>query len=265
MGKLGNLPGLKYLIAPIISLLLVIAGVIVFIPSIKPKSNPSALEQGRAYIKSEESRDVSGIDKTLRMRVSEEALEGMDIWEKLDYFDTYIMGDSRVGLFIWSGMNPDHVWAEASTTIKYIEENIDLIAAAKPENLVLSFGMNDLGMYEFNPDDYWETAQDYVEAYKYYIDMIRSVSPETNIYINCIIPALEAGIERQPRWALAPEWNEALKEFCAQNDVSFIDVSYIADVYADYFEDDGVHFYWQAALDDWGESIVEAIEEKEFS
>ena len=256
----------KSIITPVICAALVIIGaVVLLLPSNPPRSSEAAVSAGVSYIKEQEARDISGVDRGLRMRVSMEALEGMNVWEKLDYFDTYIMGDSRTAVFIWSGMNPDHVWAENSTTIKWIEEKADLIENAKPGNLVLSFGMNDLGMYEFDPDNYWETAEDYVEAYKYYIDLIREVSPQTNIYINSIIPALEAGIERQPRWALAPEWNAALKEFCDGYDVGFIDVDYIADEYGDYFEDDGAHFYLQAALDDWGESILEAIEQKEFA
>ena len=256
---------IKSILTPLISALLVIfAAVALLLPSGRPREDEAALATGKTYMKALEGRDASAVDRDIRMRVSMEALEGMDLWEKLNYFDTYIMGDSRTGLFIWSGITPEHVWAETSTTIKFIEENIDLIRESRPGNLVLSFGMNDLGMYEFDPDNYWETAQDYVEAYRYYIDMIREASPETNIYINCIIPALDAGIERQPRWALVPEWNEALRQFCESYDVGYIDVAFIADEYGDYFEDDGVHFYLQAALDDWAQAILDAIEEKEF-
>ena len=255
----------KSMIAPIVCAVLIIIGaVVLLLPSGVPRSSQTALSEGVSYLKAQENRDISGVDRELRMRVSMEALEGMDTWEKLDYFDTYIMGDSRTGIFIWSGINPDHVWAETSTTIKWIGEKIDLIADAKPGNLVLSFGMNDMGMYDYDPENYWDTAQDYVEEYKDYIAMIREVSPQTNIYINSIIPALEAGIERQPRWAMAPEWNAALKEFCDEYDIGYIDADYIAEEYGDYFEDDGVHFYLQAALDSWGETILEAVEEKEF-
>ena len=256
---------LQSILTPLMCVLLIAAGAAVFlIPSKTAVSNPAALASGISYMKELELQDVSSVDQELRLRVSMEALEGMSTWEKLDYFDTYIMGDSRTALFTWSGMNPDHIWAESSTTIKWVEEKLDLIASVRPGNLVLSFGMNDMGMYEFDPYDYWETAEDYVEACQYYIDLIREVSPETNIYINSIIPVQESGIERQPRWVMVPEWNAALREFCASYGVGFIDVDYLAYVYADDFQEDGVHFYVQAALEDWGDSILEVVEQTEF-
>ncbi|MBQ9032894.1 MAG: SGNH/GDSL hydrolase family protein [Parasporobacterium sp.] len=252
-------------IAAVICTVLVAAGAVVFLlPSGKPQSSREAVQDGVAYIKELETKDITEVDQELKLRVSMEALEGMDVWEKLDYFDTYIMGDSRTAIFNWSGINPDHIWAEASTTIKWIEEKKDLIENAKPKNLVLSFGMNDIGMYDTDPEHYWETAEDYVEAYRYYVDLIREVSPETHIYINSIVPALPAGIERQPRWAIAPEWNAALNEFCSAYGIGFIDVDYLADRYAEYYEADGVHLYYMDALNDWGESILEAVENKEF-
>lgn len=251
------------ILTPLACVVLVIASAfILLLPSGTKSSDTAALATGISYIEGLESRDVSSVDRELRLRVTMDALEGMDTWEKLDYYDTYIMGDSRVEPFLWY-LKPEHVFADKSTTIKYIEERIDDIASAKPGNLVLSFGMNDIGMYEFEPEDYWETAEDYVEAYPYYIDLIREASPETNIYINSIIPALEAGIERQPRWILIPEWNEALRKFCESYGVGYIDTTYITDVYGEYFDDDGVHFYVQDAVTDWGESILSAIQEQE--
>ena len=154
------------------------------------------------------------------------------------------------------------MFADKSTTIKYIGEHIEEIQNAKPKNLVLSFGMNDMGMYAYDPDNYWETGDDYVVAYNSYIEMIREVSPDTNIYINSIIPVLDVALESQPRWAAVDEWNAALEAYCAENDVGYIDTTFITYEYGDLFDDDGVHFYAQSALDAWGDAILEAVEER---
>lgn len=243
-------------------IVLIILGVIVFFPSGRKKSDPAVVQQGISYVQSQEQRDVSGIDTAMKKQDLSEETAGMDLWEKLNYYDTYIMGDSRTEPFLWSGLQTEHVFADKSTTIKYIGEHMEDIANAKPGNLVLSFGMNDMGMYAYDPDNYWETGDDYVIEYGEYIDQIREVSPNTNIYINSIIPVLDVALESQPRWAAVDEWNAALEEYCRNNDVGYIDTTYITEEYGDLFDDDGVHFYSQTVLDSWGESILEAVEKK---
>ena len=241
---------------------LIILGVIVFIPGGRKNSHSEAVQQGISYVQSQEQRDVSHIDEAQRKQDLSAETEGMSLWEKLNYYDTYIMGDSRTEPFLWSGLKPEHVFADKSTTIKYIGEHIDDIASTQPGNLVLSFGMNDMGMYAYDPDNYWETGDDYVVEYDEYIDQIREVSPDTNIFINSIIPVLDVALESQPRWAAVDEWNAALEEYCAANDVGYIDTTFITYDYGDLFDDDGVHFYSQTALDAWGEAILDAIEDE---
>ena len=233
----------------------------------------SEVEQGIGYIISQEGKDVSEIEKAILEQklvpVSEdveaedyyERFEGMGIWEKLNSFNTYVAGDSRVETLLYSGLTDGHVKAEKSTTIKVLEEWAEEIGSWNAGVLVLSFGLNDMGMYAFDPDNYWETGEDYVEAYKYYIDLIREYSPDTKIMITSIMPVQDFAIETQERWAAVPQWNAAIKEFCASYGLGYVDADFITTDYADSFIDDGVHFYGQEVNDAWGEAIFEAIKE----
>jgi len=241
---------------------LIILGVIIFIPAGKKSSNQSVVQEGVDYVLQSQGKDESYIDASMKKADLSAETEGMNTWEKLNYYDTYIMGDSRTEPFFWSGLQVEHVYADKSTTIKYIGEHMEDIEQAKPGNLVLSFGMNDMGMYAYDPEHYWENGDDYVEEYAMYIDQIHEVSPDTNVYINSIIPVLDVALESQPRWAAVDEWNAALKAYCEANDVGWIDTTFITSEYGDLFDDDGVHFYSQTVLDAWGDAILEAVEER---
>ena len=241
-------------------ILLIVSGIIVFIPFSGTGSLAVQTEQGVSYLKELEDRDVSALDEQVRERIDPAETEGMTVWEKLDYYDTYIFGDSRGEVLYWSGMQMEHVFVEKNATIKYIGELIDIVADTKPRNLLLTFGINDLGMYAFDPDNYWETGEDYAQAYDYYIGLIHEVSPDTVVYINSIIPVQPYAVDIQPRWALIPEFNEALQKYCDSHDAVYVDANDIAEEYGDLFNDDGVHFYAQAAIDAWGETILAAVE-----
>ena len=249
------------LILLLVATVMIVLGIIVFIPFVKKKSNTQVTAQGRTYVSQLEQKDISTVDAELRKRTMMTNTDGMGLWEKLNYYDTYIMGDSRCEVFLWCGLQTEHVFAEKSTTIKYIAERIDDIRGSQPGNLVLSFGMNDLGMYVYDPDNYWETALDYVEAFDGYIQMIKEASPDTRIYINSIIPVQPQAIEMQYRWALVDEWNAALEKYCSGTDVTYIDTAFIAYDYADLFDDDGIHFYADSAIRSWGEAILDAVEQ----
>ena len=239
---------------------LIVAGVIVFIPFASGSGkHAGTVEQGISYLKAQEARDVAALDVQVKERRDPAETEGMTPWEIMDYYDTYIIGDSRVEVLYWAGIQMEHVFVEKNSTIRYLDERMDDIAAAHPANLVMSFGINDLGMYSYDRENYWETANEYIEELDLYIRTIRERSPGTNLYINSIIPVQDYILEVQPRWELIGEWNEALKAYCAENDIVYIDADFIADEFGEFFDDDGVHFYEQAAIDAWGETIADAI------
>ncbi|MBQ9031002.1 MAG: SGNH/GDSL hydrolase family protein [Parasporobacterium sp.] len=244
------------------SVVMIVVGIIVFIPFSQRTGSTQQTAQGIASVRDMEARDISAVDSELRKQMASEETQDMDLWEKLNFYDTYIFGDSRCEPFFWSGLQVEHVFAEKSATVKYVGEHIDEIAAARPGNLVLSFGMNDMGMYAYDPANYWETGDDYVVAVDEYIRMIHEVSPDTNVYVNSIIPVLDFALDSQPRWAAVDEWNAALKAYCDESGNGYIDTTFIAYDYADLFDDDGVHFYSQTILDEWGEAILKAVEAK---
>ena len=241
-------------------IILIVTGVLVFLPFTSGSGkNAGIVEQGISYLKSQEAKDISALDVQVKEKRDPAETEGMTSWEIMDYYDTYIIGDSRVEVLYWAGIQMEHVFVEKNSTIRYLDERMEDIAAAHPANLVMSFGINDLGMYTYDPDNYWETADDYIAELDTYIRTIRERSPGTNIYINSIIPVQDYILEVQPRWALIDEWNAALQQYCSENDLVYIDANYIADEFGEFFDDDGVHFYEQAAIDAWGETIADAI------
>ncbi len=171
------------------------------------------------------------------------------IWKTLKDYDTLIMGDSRAQCFlIYDFMDDAHCLVTHSTTIYKIEEYLPEVEARKPHIIVISYGINDTGLYH----DYG--VVNYMNDFAGLIEDLRRVDPGVRIYVNSILPCLESEYERAPNWMVIPEWNAYIKNYCEEHDIGYIDATEICNAHRDLYIDDGVHLveefypYWGALI-----------------
>lgn len=171
------------------------------------------------------------------------------IWRTLKDYDTLIMGDSRAQCFLIYGFMDDwHCLVEHSTTIYKIEDLLDEVKERTPRVIVISYGINDTGLYH----DYG--VVNYMNDFAKMIDELREADPGVMIYVNSILPCLESEYERAPNWMVIPEWNEYIKNYCAEHGIGYIDATQVCNEHRDLYIDDGVHLveefypYWGALI-----------------
>ena len=66
------------------SVILIVLGIIVFIPFFGKTSSTETVQQGVQFLQEQEHKDITGIDSELRKQTAREDTEGMDLWEKLN-------------------------------------------------------------------------------------------------------------------------------------------------------------------------------------
>lgn len=171
------------------------------------------------------------------------------IWKTLKDYDVLIMGDSRAQCFlIYDLMDEQHCLVMHSTTIYNIADNLEAVADRLPRVIVISYGINDAGLYH----DYG--VENYMKDFAGLIEELRQADPGVRIYVNSILPARATEYGRAPNWMVIPEWNAYIKNYCEEHGIGYIDVSDVVAAHEDLYIDDGAHFqeefypYWGAVM-----------------
>lgn len=136
----------------------------------------------------------------LTVTLTETPDAGMKYIDKMIFFGESTTAHLRARGVLTGGTNTKQVWADASGTrmlssrttsepIVYPEtgENLtvaEACAKAKPEYLVLSFGLNGIGGFIQNKNSY-------VSAYNKLIRAVREASPDTKIILQSVYPVTD--------------------------------------------------------------------------
>ena len=261
------------------------------IPALAPVASVSAdPAEGVAFLQQQETLDPEEIDRVLQerrraeleaIRAAREAelaalrqqaaedLEAMraqrladlmdgteDVWA---YFsDAVLIGDSRVVGFSYYGFLPEaQVLAELGATILGVEGKLSAIRARDPAYIFLSFGANDLVSY------LWPTGPEYAARYSQLVELLEAEFPEAVIVVNSIPAIRESSLHTQSIYYQVPEFNESLRQMCAETGAVFVDNDAVAEAHTDLYAGDGIHFapgfypYWAATMI---EAVLEAEE-----
>ena len=123
----------------------------------------------------------------------------------------------------------------------------EVASAEQPKNIVLSFGINDLGKYG---------PEQFVENYSTVITMLQAICPDARIFVvstTWVYAGRESGNRNNTNIA---KMNELMEEYCRENGCGFIDVaSYLLDtdtnsLFSGYTTDFFVHIN-NKAYDTW--------------
>ena len=109
----------------------------------------------------------------------------------------------------------------------------ETVKKLKPRVIFLSYGSNDVEMYE-------ENVSTFIKEYKKVIKTLSEDLPNTKIFVNSIFPVRKDALEKQPAYAYIEEYNKRLQKMCDELQIAFLDNTDIART--EYFEEDGIHF-----------------------
>ncbi len=217
---------------------MIFGGIVFAIGVMNPREDPRA---GLARLEQMEAADTDEIDSQIQAleeaeRAADEAWANRPVNEK--FANAYVLGDSIAqGLYENAVLDGSYVTAERDTgvcksEISMIENHVSRAIEVGPQVLFLSYGLKDIEAASGNADVF-------AMAYKNVLDTLKNGLPETRIYVNCVLPVQQFVIEENEWYGSIPEYNEKLKELCAEEGVTFIDNSSLAGD-EDYSED-GIH------------------------
>lgn len=222
----------------------------------------SADSEGEKYIKTLEAAPIAPIEEVIFNKRKEEILQQFRkdparIWPTLNDYGMVFCGDSRGIGFTTSGfVDYAHNVSNYSRTIYNIPDCYESFKELQPRMILLCFGINDLGLYQ------WKGKEAYTEDLANFVYALRDLIPGVDVYVNSIPPSLPSEYERGPAWALIPEWNEYIKNYCKEHDIHYVDISDLCNEHTEMYDVDGVHFF-PDFYPLWGMRIVTTIIENE--
>ena len=238
----------------------VIIGIVIFIALSGQNIATDDIKDGRAYIEGLEATDTASVEeqvKELRKEERKAALESgdMDVWSQ--FTDIAILGDSRaVGFYSYNLVDQSRVFATGGATIRDIEQYTDQLAALNPSSIIFCYGLNDISI------GYWDNVDDYIAEQDQIIADLQAAMPNTTIYINSIIPAIDPAFERSEKWRDIPDWNDAIRKHCQENNIPYIDITEDVEAHEDLYDADGIHMQ-KAFYEYWAIDIITEVTENE--
>lgn len=195
--------------------------------------------------------DVQKIDEEIQAlekaeRMADEEWQNRPDNEK--FAGSLILGDSITqGLYVYEVLDASLVTAKKGVGMRSPEatglsDMLNQVISAKPQKLFIALGMNDIVAAGGDADAF---AADY----KVVLEQLMAGLPETEIYVNSVLPASQAAISKDARYAKVPDYNAKLKALCEEENVPFIDNTGL--VKEEYYEADGIHMkkvYYQEWL-----------------
>lgn len=242
-----NLKNNKIILAVIPATILLAAGVSFFCS--RSSNSDKLCQEAVTRLEQLEAADISNTESQLRLlaekdrpassSTSEEGVLGdilTDVQIKQVFQGTVIVGDSITESIAEYGfLDTSIVVAKLGLRIDAADEQISTAISLNPSVFFLSFGANDLEIY--NGD-----SSAFIAAYKEKIDQIKAALPETPIYINSILPIQQSAIDQNPALAYYDSFNQALASFCEESGCTFIDDSFLVD--ENMYEPDGEHMVY---------------------
>ena len=243
-----NIKNNKTVLAVIPAAVLLTAGIAFF--CLRSNGSDKICQENVERLKQLETADISSIEEEIRVLSEKDKPAGSDYEEgvlgdiltdvqiKQAFQGTVIVGDSITESIAEYGLlDTSIVVAKIGLRIDAADEQISTAISLNPSVFFLSFGANDLEIY--NGD-----SSAFIDAYRVKVEQIQNALPDTAIYINSILPIQQSAIDRSPALAYYDSFNQALEAFCEESGCTFIDDSFLVDDESLY-EPDGEHMVYR--------------------
>ena len=206
------------------------------------QKDKETISRGLKALQELEGRDIDAIDeKIAAQRESKESKASLVKEEEIAadaetlaqmkelFSDTIIMGDSIAeGLRGYDVLDYSTIIAFDGSQLGNSAYEIDVALERNPANIVLDYGLSDVSA---------STPEEFKNNYIDVVQKIRQTNPQTNVYICSVLPVAESVVETDSYYANIPAFNQAIREVCEQEGVTFIDT---ADLVSGY-DEDGIH------------------------
>lgn len=167
--------------------------------------------------------------------------------------NSVFVGDSITEGFAFNGILPEEsIIAGAGATAGFIYDDVDDLAAKKPEMVFIMLGSDDLLMPVDDPKELFRN--DLTKL----VNRIRELLPDCKIYLQSITPVTQEALAQQPRYARIGEYNELLRDLADELSIPYVDIGVLAEENPDLFAEDGVHFkeeFYQLWLEKLSKSL----------
>lgn len=212
-------------------------------------SDPEETNQGISIIKEQESSDVKSIEAKINRLEKAAGADGVNALPVEERFSSsIILGDYTAKDFDeFEVLEAASVIANANATASGSEVLIDRAKRAKPQNLFVVIGRNDI--VELKGD----TAE-FEASYREMLTEITDAFSKTYIYACGILPVKKSVLEEESSYKKIADYNKIIKDLCEEFEITYIDVSDLP-TNADY-EGDGIHFNMEF-YEMWAEYLAE--------
>lgn len=153
---------------------------------------------------------------------------------RLVFSKSALIGDSMAeGIVDYRILDSSNVFAERGKRLETADDLFASAISARPENLFIEFGMNDLIAYRGK-------EKPFIKEYLSKINQLKKELPNTNIYVVSISKISPLGIQEKPALKNFTGYNKAMKEMCRKEKINFVDTTLLFDSSSEY-EFDGIH------------------------
>lgn len=155
------------------------------------------------------------------------------------YRASLFLGDSITeGLTYHDVLNKENVLAGAGKTAEFtlMEDDVEQLAARKPEHVYIHLGSTDILWPTDNPKEYS------LKQYAKLIDAIKAKLPDAAISLLSVTPVTAEAQKKEPRYANIADYNEGLKALAAEKQAKYIDLTSLVAEHNDLYDTDGIHF-----------------------
>ncbi|OZB98927.1 GDSL-type esterase/lipase family protein [Paenibacillus sp. XY044] len=151
------------------------------------------------------------------------------------FSSSMFVGDSFVEK-IAKWVDKSQTIANAGATAQFAIEDVDQIAAQKPQHVFIMLGSNDLLMPVDDP------IANSMNHYAKLIEGIRKNVPNVSVHVISVTPVTDKVLKEESRYKQIPDYNRSLKQMAAKEKADYIDLSSIFQMDSDLHAEDGVHF-----------------------
>lgn len=206
------------------------------LPSVAADGQSTQVKKGHAVMEKLAKQSVASVDKKIAAQEQKERLQKLSSQPlSLRFQNALIMGDSLAEAFgDYQLVSSSNLLATRGRRTDNIDQEIATAISLAPRTIFLSYGMNDLEYCRGN-------AQRFIRQYKKQIYKLKEALPDTKIFINSLIPMDAAAIAQVPVYARYKEFNEALKQMCEEEHITYIDNTALMDWSPAVYEIDGMH------------------------
>ncbi len=153
------------------------------------------------------------------------------------FSDSYICGDSIIyPLGYYNYVSSSNTSGKVGARLSYLEERLPYIIAAKPDYVVLHFGMNCLSANNY-------LTKTFIPTYKSLLKSLEKSLPDITIFVSCLFPCSSAGAASVANYSLRTSYNAALRTMCDENGWYFLNSEELVNKLISTMSSDGLHPY----------------------